>query len=245
MSASIAKEAGIIMRKYFEEDQQMERVVGKGPVTIADKMINSLVIERLKSAFPADGVVGEEESTAEYGMGRRWVCDPIDGTAAYVWGVPTSMFSLALVIDGKPIVGVAYDPFLDRMYTGVVGEQSKCNGVPIKVSGKDLTTGVFAVSGSVTSLNKSKYFQRMIDDKVWMACFSGAVYKCCLIAQGKFVGHADGVNPHDIAASHVIVVGAGGKVTAFDGSELDYSKPFKGAIISNGVTHEKIMEYCS
>src|SRR3990170_3369867 len=68
-------------------------------VTIADKLINSLVIERLVTEFPNDGVIGEEESNTEYGAGRKWFCDPIDGTNAYIWGVPTAMFSLALVVD--------------------------------------------------------------------------------------------------------------------------------------------------
>src|ERR1700733_14684688 len=97
VATAIAKEAGVIMLKYFEDDQQVELKKDKTHVTIAENLINSLAIERLSKAFPDDGIIGEEESTSDYGMGRKWFCDPIDGTAAYVRSTPTAMFSLALV----------------------------------------------------------------------------------------------------------------------------------------------------
>lgn len=244
-AVSIAKEAGLIMLKYFDGDQEVEIKGDRSLVTIADKLINSLVIERLSKEFPDDGVIGEEESNAEYGMGRRWLCDPIDGTRAYIWGTPTSMFSLALVIDGKPIVGVAYDPFLDRMYTGIIGEKSFCNDKVISVSSKDLKTGIVAVTSSVKSFFKTKYLQKFIDDKVALASFSGAVYRALLVAKGKFVGYVEGgIGAHDMAAADVILKGAGGKITSLEGKDLDYSKPFKGIIISNGIVHDELVRYC-
>lgn len=243
---SIAKESGQIMLKYFDDDQSVETKDDNSLVTIADKIINSLVISSLSKIFPDDGVIGEEESTSGYGNGRKWFCDPIDGTHAFIWGVPTAMFSLALVIDGIPIVGVAYDPFLNRMYTGVRGERSFCNDKILSVSNLTLKTGIFAVSSSVKSLTKISHFQKMIDDNIRLAAFNGAVYKCCLVAKGKLVGYVEhGVNAHDMAAVHVIVVGAGGKISSVEGNDLDYSKPFKGAIVSNGIVHDEIVKYCS
>jgi myo-inositol-1(or 4)-monophosphatase len=243
---NIAEEAGAIMIKYFDADQKIEIKEDNSQVTIADKLINSLVIKNLSVLFPDDGVIGEEESNTEYGAGRKWFCDPIDGTAAYIWGVPTAMFSLALVIDGKPVLGVAHDPFLKRTYSGKIGEKSFCNDKVISVSNLDLQSGICAISSSVRSLPYTKYFQRMVDNNIRLACFSGAVYKACLVAKGKFVGYVEhGVNAHDMAAVHAIIEGAGGKITSIDGKELDYSKPFKGAIVSNKIVHEKIIKYCS
>lgn len=244
VAIAVAREAGPIMLKYFDADQEVEKKEDNTFVTIADKLINTMVIQRLQEAFPDDGVIGEEESTSEYGMGRKWICDPIDGTAGYVWGTPTSMFSLALVVDGVPTVGVAFDPFLNKIYTGVKGCKSFCNEKELRVSNKDLKNGILAITGSVRNIPETKYFSKLKGDGVRMATFSGAVYKSCLVAKGKFVGYIETVNAHDIAAIHIIVENAGGKVTAIDGSPLDYSKPFKGAIISNGVVHEKLVEYC-
>ena len=243
-AVSIAREAGVLMLTYFYEGQQVEIKEDNSQVTIAVKLINSLVIERLSKIFPDDGVIGEEESNAGYGQGRKWFCDPIDGTAAYVWSVPTAMFSLGLIVDGKPVMGVAYDPFLDKMYTGLAGEKSLCNGKILSVSNVDLTSGIFAISSDVRSLPQRPYFQKMMHNNIRLACFSGAVYKSCLVARGKFVGYAEpGVSAHDVAAIHTIVEGAGGKITSFDGKELDYSKPFKGAIVSNAVAHDEILSY--
>lgn len=246
IATAIARSAGAIMLKYFDEDQKVEIKEDDSQVTIADKLINSLVIQELSQAFPDDGVIGEEESNTVYGAGRKWFCDPIDGTAGYIWGTPTAMFSLGLVIDGKPVMGVTYDPFLKKMYTGVTGKKSLCNDRPLSVSDLDLKSGIFAVSGSVRSLPSRKYFQRMIDDNIRMATFSGAVYKYCLVAKGKLVGYVEhGVNAHDTAASQVILEGAGGRMTSIDGKDLDYTKRFKGAIASNGISHEEIVRYCS
>lgn len=244
VAIQIAKEAGVIMLKYFDADQEVEKKEDNTLVTIADKLINTMVIERLVESFPLDGVIGEEESNTEYGMGRKWFCDPIDGTAGYVWGTPTSMFSLALVVDGVPTVGVAFDPFLNRMYTGIKGGKSFYNNKEINVSQNNLDTGIVAV-GSLKYLAQQKFYPRLIETNVRMAIFSGAVYKAGLVSRGRFVAFIDkGLNAHDIAAMHVILENAGGTITSLEGTQLDYSKPFKGAIVSNSVVHEKLVEYC-
>lgn len=241
----IAREAGPIMLQYFDTDQEVEYKDRKSSVTIADKLINTMVIEKLKESFPEDGVIGEEESTAEYGTGRRWICDPIDGTAGYTWGTPTSMFSLALIIDGTPVLGVAYDPFLDKMYTAVIGGKSFCNEKELKVSDTIIEEGIVAVNGSIRSFPEKNYYQNLREQKsIRLATFSGLVYKAVLVAKGRLVGFVGPAFLHDVAAIHLIIENAGGKITAIDGSPLDYSKPFKGAIISNGVVHEKLVEYC-
>ncbi len=244
VAISIAREAGVIMLQYFDGDQQVETKEDKTLVTIADKLVNSLVIKKLNEAFPADGIIGEEESTSEYGMGRKWFCDPIDGTAGYIWGTPTGMFSLALIEDGKAVLGVAYDPFLDKMYTGVKDQASMCNGKAIRVSELTLNEGTVAVTGSIRTVVAAPYVKKLVDDKIKIACFSGMVYKACLIAKGKLTGHIElGANAHDVAAVEVIVAGAGGKTTDREGKPLDYSKPIRGCIISNNLVHEDLLKY--
>lgn len=241
----IALQAGAIMRDYFDSDLLIERKEDDSPLTVADTKINRLVIEELGKEFK-DGVIGEEESTTGYGNGRKWICDPIDGTKAFSWGVPTAMFSLGLVVDGKPVLGVAYDPFLDRMYTAIVGAGSFCNDTPIKVSLGMLAGEYVGVSSSAEQALKDSVYADLVTSllgkKARLACFSGAVYKSCLVAKGKLVGYLErGVSAHDMAAAHVIVEEAGGKVTDFNGGPLDYSKPFSGAIVSNGRAHAELV----
>jgi fructose-1,6-bisphosphatase/inositol monophosphatase family enzyme len=239
----IATAAGEIILQYFDGEQDLQRKDDDSPVTKADILVNELVISELERSFPEDGIIGEEKSTTEYGLGRKWLCDPIDGTVGFVWGTPTAMFSLALVVDGKPVVGVVYDTFLKRMYEGVVGQGSFCNGVQLKVSDKELAGGHVAITASVTKIRNLTYVAELQKAGAHLPIFSGAVYKSSLVAKGKFEGYIEaGVGAHDMAAVQVIVEEAGGKITGQDGKELDYSKPFKGAIVSNGTVHQKLVE---
>ena len=242
----IARQAGKVMLKYFSDDVIVERKVDDSPVTQADIEINRLVIEELSKQFD-DGIVGEEESTAEYGMGRRWICDPIDGTRAFTWGLPTAMFSLGLAIDGIPTVGVAYDPFLDLLYEATRDSDSLCNGKPIHVSSTEIAGASIAVSGSPEKLLKntsqSALLARLVEKKVRVVGFSGSVYRACLVARGRLAGYVEkNINTHDLAAVEVVLKKAGGMITDFEGRQLDYSKAFKGAVISNSVVHTDLLE---
>jgi fructose-1,6-bisphosphatase/inositol monophosphatase family enzyme len=244
VARGIALKAGEIMKKYFfAADQEVKRKEDGSPVTIADTTINSMVIQELQKNFD-DGIIGEEESTADYGLGRRWLCDPIDGTKAFVWGVPTSMFSLGLVIDGVPQFGVIYDPYLDLFYWGAKGEGSYCSDQKLEVKKADLAGEHVAMTSSIGKIiNEPQIAQKLLDKKVRLVTFSGAIYKACLIARGKLVGYFEGgIGAHDMAAVQVIVEEAGGKATAFNGTPLDYSKPFKGALVSNSIVHDQLVE---
>ena len=244
VAKAIALESGAIMLAHFNEPV-VERKSDDSPVTTADTAINALVIREISKEFD-DGIVGEEESTATYGMGRKWICDPIDGTRAFVWGVPTAMFSLALVIDGVPVVGVAYDPFLNLLYEAVSGGGSFLNGEKIRVSSREIEGAHVGVSSSLERIIKNPVqtalVQNLLDKKARLVCFSGAVYKGGLLARGKIEGYIEkNLNPHDVAAIDVIVKEAGGTVTDFNGKPLDYTKHFKGAILSNTVTHAELL----
>lgn len=245
IAKSIARQAGNIMLNYFDGDQECETKADGTPVTIADKMINSMAIQEILKAFPGDGVVGEEESSEDITGTRLWFCDPIDGTKPFTWGVPTAVFSLGLVIDNKPILGVVYDPFLDHMFRGVTGQGSYRNNKKLQVSKEGLNTGLVAATGSVERMVKSPptYLTNLVNSGVRMACFSGGIYKSTLVASGRLVGYIESkVSPHDIAAIDVIITEAGGRLSTLSGQPLDYRQGFNSAIISNGVVHDKLIE---
>ena len=244
IAKSIAREAGDIMRRYFDGDQQRQIKADGSPVTIADTMINRLVIERLSAELPDDGVIGEEESTTEYGLGRKWFCDPIDGTKAFTWGVPTAMFSLGLVVDGHPVLGVCYEPMLDKLYWAVRGQGAYCSDSPIHVNDQTLQTGILSTMCSQYRLRHgAPYMDTLLDKRISLAAFSGAVASCMRVAEGRFVGYIEELlNAHDVAAAEVIVTEAGGSICGIDGSTLDYTRPFKGAIVNNGATHDELVK---
>lgn len=239
----LAYEAGEIMKKYFRADQQIEIKDDNTPVTIADKTVNDVVIEKIRSAFPDDGVMGEEASW-HTNRERLWVCDPIDGTIGYTMRIPTSMFSLALVIDGKPVLAVAYNPRVDELYYAVQDGGSFMNGQPIKVSSKAWGEDTRITTSSHEGIFRSKELvQSLKDQKVYVHALLGLVHQGCLIAEGAIEGRIFLYNgAHDIAAVKLIIEEAGGKVTNLEGNEQRYDQPINGAIMSNGLIHNKLLE---
>jgi fructose-1,6-bisphosphatase/inositol monophosphatase family enzyme len=248
VATKVAYEAGAIMLQYFDGDQAEQRKDDGTELTIADTTINDMVIERLAAAFPDDGVIGEEGSSVLTNQPRRWYCDPIDGTKGYTWGLPLPMFSLGLEVDDELVAGVAFDPFLGakgRLFAGVTGEGSFCNGERLRVSNQGLALGRVAVTSNVQQLVEAtpQHVTELLERGVKVASFpAGVVHKACLVARGKLVGCIqEFTNPHDIAAVQVIVEEAGGVVTDWDGNKPKMEGEFK-VVISNGVTHGELVD---
>ena len=242
----VAHYAGKIMKEYFDsEEKDIEYKEDRTPVTMIDKNINKYLINQVKSFYPSHSVDGEEE---EYIVDSDyvWVCDPIDGTSMYTREIPVSVFSLALVYKGQPIVGVVYDPFLDKMYSAIKDNGAFCNGNKIYVSDKDY--GDMGASVDYCMWNKAKYDTLKIVADIRgdvKTCQVGSVaHACMLVASGKLIGELFPGTSHghcDIAASKLIVEEAGGKVTSFKGEEQRYDKDIDGALITNGKSHEKLL----
>ena len=241
----IAHEAGKVMLKYFNSNNGASYKGDKTIVTLADKEINTYLINRVKEEFPTHSVDGEEE---QFGKSDYvWVCDPVDGTAMYARHIPVAVFSLALVVDGIPQVGVIYDVFTDSLYTAIKGEGAYKNGEKItvndfrfddvrSVSHFDMWSRAgYDIYDAIKILGKKSYFISI-----------GSIIRASIcVASGDFtVAIFPGTKRKncDIAAVKVIVEEAGGKVTNFWGEEQRYDTDIDGAIISNGLVHDEIVE---
>ena len=242
----IADYAGITMRKYFNRDMDVERKEDNTPVTLVDKQINSYLIEQVKKKFPNHGVCGEEEKyneNSEY----LWVCDPVDGTSMYIRHIPVSVFSLALVIDGEPIVGVVYDPFLNEIYTSIKGRGAFCNSKKINVDEK--VFGDFGCVVDVCMWNNAKYdtleLLKEIRKEVKLTQMGSVARACMAVASGKISAEVFPGTIHgncDVAASKLIVEEAGGVVTDFHGNDQRYDVDIDGAIITNKKINEMMLK---
>lgn len=244
-SKEIAYEAGKIMKKYFSEDNGANYKYDQTIVTKADIEINSLLIKKVKEKFPTHSVDGEEE---QFGKSNYvWVCDPVDGTAMYARHIPVAVFSLALVIDGVPTVGVVYDPFTDNLYSAVKGFGAFKNGIKISVNNIELDDmksvsnmdmwpeAEYNLYDVIKELGKKTYFVGV-----------GSVIRACMcVANGEFNLAIFPGTKHkncDIAAAKVIVEEAGGKVTDLFGNEQRYDCSINGAVISNSVVHSEVID---
>ncbi len=240
----MAYEAGRIMKKYFTEDNGASYKYDQTIVTKADTEINNLLIQKVKDRYPTHSVDGEEE---QFGKSDYvWVCDPVDGTAMYARHIPVAVFSLALVINGVPKVGVVYDPFTDNLYSAVKNGGAYRNNQAIHVNNIDLDDmksvsnydlwpeAEYNLWDSLKELGKKTYFVSI-----------GSVIRACMcVANGDFNVAIFPGTLHkncDIAAAKVIVEEAGGKVTNLFGDEQRYDRSIKGAIISNSLVHDEVL----
>ena len=243
---SIALYAGKTMLDLYNNDIDKGYKEDRTVVTIVDKEINKYLIEKVKEKYPEHSVIGEEENY-ENNSKYVWVCDPLDGTGMYVNHIPVFVFSLALVYDGEPIVGVVYNANEDKMYTAIKGSGAYCNSEKIYVNNKHL--GDLGYRTNVEIFNNNIIDEvALIQDIKGISKISsiGSVARSSMaIATGDFSADIFPGTKHgncDIAASYLIVKEAGGKVTDLYGDNQRYDESIKGALISNGVSHDEILQ---
>jgi fructose-1,6-bisphosphatase/inositol monophosphatase family enzyme len=244
LALTLAKQAGKIIKDNFSLGMKKEWKEDNTPLTITDTEINKLVIKLVKQNFKNHSIIGEEESDYREEHEYCWVCDPVDGTIPFSHGVPTCVFSLALVHKGKPILGVVYDPFMDRMFFAEKGKGATLNGKKIKVSSEsDIKKKVIGIC----TWSQSKYplfrTRKELDKRyVHVMNVSSITYMGALVANGEFIATIfSGDKPHDTAALKIIVEEAGGKVTDLFGNEQRYDREIKGHIISNSLVHQELV----
>lgn len=242
----LAYKAGETIKANCKLSATIDYKGGYSPVTEFDISINNMVIEAVHKYYPDHGVLAEELSSLSKNQDYIWVCDPIDGTIPFSHGIPISTFSLALVKNGNPILGVIYDPFMDRLFFAEKGSGATLNNQTIKVSDsinfqEDViafeawSRAKFDLLPVITDLSNH-------DIKAMILC--SIAYGNMMVACGEFVATIfPGIHAHDIAATKIIVEEAGGKVTDLFGKEQRYDQVINGAIVSNGVCHDKLLEF--
>jgi myo-inositol-1(or 4)-monophosphatase len=100
---------------------------GSDFATDADLAIERIVAGQL-TAHTGIEVHGEEHGGPPAAEGAMWILDPVDGTANYTRGIPISGINLALLLDGRPVLGLSWLPLLDQRYSAVDGGPLRCNG---------------------------------------------------------------------------------------------------------------------
>lgn len=241
----LARKAGRIMKQKFSVSIKRKYKKDNTPVTEADLAINKLVIEAITKKFPTHSILAEEGGSINHKSEYTWVCDPIDGTLPFSHGLPTCAFSLALVKEGVPVLGVVYDPFLDRIYTAEKGKGTFLNGKKIRVSQnetleKNLVGMSIGISGRF--FNSLEAARDLSNQKAKVISLWTVVYPGSLVASGQFIATIAKGAPWDVAAIKILVEEAGGKVTDLDGNDQRYDREIKGCILTNGKVHNKILE---
>jgi myo-inositol-1(or 4)-monophosphatase len=130
-----ARDAGRLASSYLADPSSLAFAL-KGPqdvATAADRAVEEMIVSILRSSFPSDAFIGEENGGTA--ADACWVIDPIDGTANFARALPHWCVSIAFVASGRTEIGVIYDPTGDLLYSTRRGKGARRNGAPIGVSG--------------------------------------------------------------------------------------------------------------
>jgi len=234
----LARTGGKLIKDNFENNLIIELKSDNSPVTEVDKQINQLVIAAIQKTYPEHGLLGEEADLGDGSEELQWLCDPLDGTKAFIVGMPHSTFILGLTQEGKILLSVVYNPFTDRLYHAIKGQGAFCNDQPIHANEQPVDGGYVLVDSSAFPL-----YEDLEAKGAQIEPTAGAGYRCMLLATGRCSGIVQGgADFHDIGPSSLIVEEAGGKITGYDGSPLRYDQRIAGGvIISNGVAHDSLV----
>lgn len=241
-------ESETIALDYFRKSIDIEDKLTGGffdPVTEADRKIEVLIRGRLEAAFPDHRIVGEEYG--ETGSGDYcWIIDPIDGTRAFITGMPTWGMLLGLRYQDQCILGIMHQPFTQETYIGRPDGATlhhRGDATPLTVS-----TTTALEQASVYSTDPSMFLSSDLSARfhdIRQRCrlprWGGDCYSLAQLAQGSIDLVVEGIlMPYDIVPMVPIVEAAGGIVT-----DLGENTPLNGGLIIAACTkelHEQAME---
>jgi len=242
----LAYETGSLMRSKFNpKGLSYETKMDLSLITAVDVAINDLIILRIKKRYPKHSILGDIINPPKDITDYVWVCDPIDGTQSYAMGVQLSAFSLALTYRGSVVLGVIYQPFTDQLFHAIVNRGAYLNGMPISVSKIDniADSTCFFSYKSHHTFDISNTIKYLLNHDKRTYNYGSTAFSCCLIASGhNELDIFAGTQAYSIAAAKIIVTEAGGKVTDLFGNDQRYDRLLQGAIISNGLVHQQLID---
>lgn len=238
-----AWQAGRVTLAHFQTGLAAERKVDNTPVTVADRAAEQMLRRLITNRWPGHALIGEEfghEGHSDVG-GYTWIIDPIDGTKSFVSGVPLYAVLLALVRDGRPLLGVIHLPGLNEMVYAARGQGCYWNGRPARVSGvSSLADAVLLASDLDTfgRYGRDEAFRRLIGatyiQRTW-----GDAYGYALVATGRAEVMLDpAMAIWDCGPLQVILEEAGGTFTDWQGTPTIFGGE---AIATNGALFEQVM----
>lgn len=238
MIKEILRNAGTELKKHYYSINNSETKERFHLVTESDLIIEKLIIDELKNHYKDYSIYSEEIGSIAGDKNFRWIIDPIDGTADFVFGVPYFAISICLEIDNKISEGYVYNPISEEMYYSISGEgKSYLNNKEITVSETiDISDSLIAFGFSANYSNIERYYTEW--KPVFENCKKGMpliapALSICNVARGRIEGFIDfGSSMEGHSAAALILKNASGQVYNYDFSEWDHKK--KGILATNG-----------
>ena len=219
-------------------------------VTSVDYAVEDFLRGRLEDIVPDAQVFTEETDFSDVTSEYFWAIDPIDGTKNFAAGIPLVGISVGLMRNFAPVLGVILNPYTRELYHAEAGKGAFRNDARIHASNTDkISDCIVIIEGKEIAARRREYAFKLTHDARTMRNFGCATLNLTFLAEGKVQAYIDeDLKYYDIAAGSLILEEAGGKMTNVKGKPVFPRKPdFEDidVVATNGVMHEKILEYIS
>jgi histidinol-phosphatase len=242
LAVELADAAAAVTLAWFGDRLPVQLKADASPVTEVDRAAEAAIRERLAERAPHDAILGEELGATPGTSGRTWVVDPVDGTKLYAEGIPLWTTLIALVIEERPVLGVADAPALGARYHAVRGGGAWRNDRPLA------TSSVATLGEAFIGHSPIEEWLTGGDERQLHAVASHArrtrglsdAWAHLLVAQGSMealVEH-EPCFPWDWSATEVIVEEAGGRITTLEGKPPRFGSTL---LVTNGLVHDEIV----
>jgi len=254
LACRMADAAGAACLAYFRrKDLDTDSKPGKGrfdPVTAADHAAETAIRQILAAERPADGILGEEQAAMTGSSGLTWVIDPVDGTRAFISGLPTWGTLIALDDGTTGRIGVVDQPHIGERFVGVKGETASRAWLTHRGETRAIGCRPCAGLGEATLFTTTPEMfsareweaYREVESRVRLARYGVDCYAYALVA----LGHVDlviesSLAAYDIAAPAALIQAAGGVVTDWRGGDCRWG----GQAIAAGdpAVHAEALEF--
>ena len=226
----LTRQAGKAILDVYETAFAVNEKRDNSPVTAADLAAHDVIYERLSRLTPDWPILSEEGDRILFSERKRWshywLIDPLDGTREFVKRNGEFAVIIALIEDGRAVLGVVFAPVLDVTYLASSGngayKQTATEKHQIRVRAADLDTLIVAGSRSHSSSRLGRYLQRLGNPNLLSM---GSALKACLVAEGKadLYPRFGPTSEWDTAAAQCILEEAGGRMTDIQMRPLRYN----------------------
>lgn len=219
-SVRIAKDAGAAVKKIYETDFDITIKDDDSPLTEADLASHRIILSGLHkiAEYP---VISEESANIDWEIRktwkRYWLIDPLDGTKEFIKRNGEFTINIALIENGKPVLGVVYAPIMGRTYFAFEGygayrQDDEAPATPIRVCGEKVDDGWRIVGSRSHNSERVEEFMRFLGDVSLVSL--GSSLKLCLVAEGAahLYPRLGLTSEWDTAAAQCVLEAAGGKV---------------------------------
>ena len=202
--------------------KRLEENLGKEVKLIADRELNSVMLQKLKKLSSFNILSEENDNNVLNQNDYNWILDPLDGSFNYLRGIPLYCISLGLWMGNEPILGVIYDLTEDDIYHGIIGENAYKNKKIIRVSRVNISSDAVLCTGFPVNYSYSKdnviNFVNNVQNYKKIRLFGSAAMSLSFVACGRVDAYIeDDIMIWDVAAGIAIVKAAGGQVNFTNG----------------------------